>query len=124
MAAVAVAGVGCKSTKPADGPAIPDSPVSEKSSPPPKSTTTSSWKEAGSAPIDPAPVSTTSYASSSGAGASGRSYVVKKGDTLYSIARLYYKGDNHKWRAIYEANRDRIPDQNHLTVGQTLSIPD
>ena len=50
--------------------------------------------------------------------------MVKRGDTMYSLARLYYKGDVHKWHAIHEANRDRIPDPNQLKVGQTLVIPD
>ena len=122
--AVVAAGFGCKTQRRADETAIPDRPTAEKSDPYAKPATTSStWKDAGQS--DPAPYSTASYASNTGAGAAtGRSHVVKKGDTMYSIARLYYKGDVHKWHAIYDANRDRIPDPNQLKVGQTLVIPD
>jgi len=126
MAVVAAASFGCKSQRPADETAIPDRPAAEKNDPYAKPATTgSTWKDAGRETSDPAPYASTSYASTSGAGApAGRSHVVKRGDTMYSLARLYYKGDVHKWHAIHEANRDRIPDPNQLKVGQTLVIPD
>ena len=128
LAAVAVAGAGCKTAKPADGTAIPDRPTAEKSDSFSKPAATgSTWKDAGRDTADPAPYAPTSYASTttaSGGATTGRSHVVKKGDTMYSIARLYYKGDVHRWHAIYDANRDRIPDPNQLKVGQTLVIPD
>jgi len=53
----------------------------------------------------------------------GRTYIVKKGDTLYKIARKLF-GTNTKWRAIYQANRDVLtkgPD--HLPEGTKLRIP-
>ncbi len=53
-----------------------------------------------------------------------RVHVVKKGDTLFSLARQYYRGDASKWQRIYEANRDRIKDRNTIKVGQELVIPD
>jgi nucleoid-associated protein YgaU len=126
LAAVAVAGVGCKTQKPVDETAIPDRPTAEKSDSFSKpAATASTWKDAGRDTAEPAPYAPTSYASTTSSGApTGRSYVVKKGDTMYSIARVYYRGDVHKWKAIYDANRDRIPDPNQLKVGQTLVIPD
>ena len=52
----------------------------------------------------------------------GRTYVVQKGDTLFALARQYYN-DQSKWKAIWEANRTRIPDPNLLPVGVKLIIP-
>ena len=54
--------------------------------------------------------------------AAGGRHVVSKGETLYSLARLYYN-DQRRWRDIYEANRGSIPDPNRLRVGQELMIP-
>jgi 5'-nucleotidase len=51
-------------------------------------------------------------------------HVVRKGDTLFSLARQYYGGDASQWRRIYEANRTQIPDRNRIKVGQELLIPD
>jgi len=52
----------------------------------------------------------------------GQSYVVRKGDTLYALARRFYN-DQRKWRLIYDANRAAVPNPNSIKVGQTLSIP-
>ncbi|HHX42896.1 MAG TPA: LysM peptidoglycan-binding domain-containing protein [Chloroflexi bacterium] len=46
-------------------------------------------------------------------------YTVAKGDTLYSIARRY----NVSWEAIWEANREILPEPEMLQVGQQLRIP-
>ena len=51
-------------------------------------------------------------------------YQVKRGETLRSIAgydSVY--GDREKWRLIYDANRDKISNPNHLVPGQLLEIP-
>lgn len=53
-----------------------------------------------------------------------RVHVVKKGDTVFSLARQYYGGDETKWRKIRDANRDRMPDPNKIMVGQEIVIPD
>jgi nucleoid-associated protein YgaU len=60
--------------------------------------------------------STTTYASGG-----GRVHVVKKKETLSSIANQYYGVRN--WRKIYEANRDRITDPNVIHPGMELVIP-
>ena len=52
----------------------------------------------------------------------GRTHVVQKGDTLYSLARKYYN-DQSKWKVIWEANKSSIPDKNKLAVGTKLIIP-
>jgi 5'-nucleotidase len=53
------------------------------------------------------------------AGANG-SYTVKKGDTLYSIARSRY-GDGKQWQKIASANPGLRPET--LKVGQTITVP-
>ena len=53
---------------------------------------------------------------------SGKMHLVKRKDTLYSLARLYYN-DHRQWKKIYEANRDRIANPNMIKVGMNLIIP-
>ena len=52
----------------------------------------------------------------------GQSYVVRSGDTLFSISRKFYKSPK-RWKAILEANKKNVRDPKDLTVGQTLIIP-
>jgi tetratricopeptide (TPR) repeat protein len=54
--------------------------------------------------------------------AAGRTHIVQKGDTLFSLAQKYY-GNRSKWRDIYEANRAVLPNQNALSIGMELKIP-
>jgi nucleoid-associated protein YgaU len=55
--------------------------------------------------------------------AGGRTHVVVRGDTLFSLARKYYNGNQSMWRRIWDANRDKIPNKDQLKVGQQLAIP-
>jgi nucleoid-associated protein YgaU len=68
------------------------------------------------------PVITDSAApSADGTGAaSAGSYRVKKGDTLYSIARARY-GNGNQYTKIVAANPGLAPE--HLKVGQTINMP-
>jgi nucleoid-associated protein YgaU len=52
-----------------------------------------------------------------------RTHVVQKDDTLFKLARHYYDGDQSKWKAIWEANMDKIPDKDKLKPGTELVIP-
>lgn len=52
--------------------------------------------------------------------ATGGTYTVQKGDTLWSIAARHY-GNGQKWRDIMSANGMTDPKQ--LKVGQTLTLP-
>jgi nucleoid-associated protein YgaU len=52
----------------------------------------------------------------------GQVYTVQKGDTLYKLARRFYN-DQSRWRDIWEANRNRIPDPDKIAVGMKLIIP-
>jgi len=62
----------------------------------------------GSTPPDPADVP--------------RTYTVQSGDTLSTISRRFY-GTPSRWIDIYQANRDRLPGENSLRVGQEIRIP-
>ena len=53
---------------------------------------------------------------------SGKTYVVRDGDTLASISRKFYKS-SVKWKKIRDANRGVIEDPAKLKAGQTLVIP-
>ena len=50
-------------------------------------------------------------------------YKVQANDNLFKIARKHY-GNGQKWKKIFDANRDIMPDSNSLYVGQALLIPD
>ena len=52
------------------------------------------------------------------------SYVVQKGDSLWSIAakpKIYGKATH--WRRIFDANRDLLKSPDRLKAGMTLKIP-
>lgn len=52
----------------------------------------------------------------------GKTYVVKKGDTLQEISQKFY-GTTKNWRKIYNANKGKIKDPNSVVVGTKLVIP-
>jgi LysM repeat protein len=57
------------------------------------------------------------------AAAGKRIHLVKKGDTLWGIAKTYY-GDGRKWSRIYGANKAVIGvNPNKIYPGQKLEIP-
>jgi LysM repeat protein len=56
------------------------------------------------------------------AGAKSRSYTVRRGDTLASISRKFYKS-SARWQRILEANSDTLSKPSDLKPGQTLTIP-
>lgn len=61
--------------------------------------------------------------SSSTAPSATKMYTVKRGDSLSKIAKTVY-GDMHRWKDIYQANRDRIGDNPDLIQpGWELRIP-
>ncbi len=89
----------------------------------PAYTTTYNTHTATPAPAPaPAPVYTATSSDEPLAPAGGKTYVVRKGDTLYGLARKFYN-DQSRWRDIYNANRDRLSSPNQLRVGMRLVIP-
>jgi len=55
-------------------------------------------------------------------GAGPRTYVVREGDTLASIARKFYKSSG-RWKKIRDANKNVLDDPAKLKPGTTLTIP-
>ena len=51
-----------------------------------------------------------------------RTYTVVAGDSLSKIAKREL-GDANKWKAIYEANRDKITNPDLIHPGQVLTLP-
>jgi nucleoid-associated protein YgaU len=49
-------------------------------------------------------------------------YEVKKGDTLWKIAKEMY-GDGSLYPEIFKANQDTLSDPDKIQVGQKLRIP-
>jgi nucleoid-associated protein YgaU len=54
---------------------------------------------------------------------STQTYTVRDGDCLWGIARKFY-GDGSKWKAIYNANKDKIGSSYTIYEGMVLTIPD
>ena len=65
---------------------------------------------------------TSNVPSSSTADSAKRTYTVKKGDSLWNIAKKYY-GDGSQYKKIYDANTSKIANPNLIYVGQVLVIP-
>ncbi|MFN7170934.1 MAG: OmpA family protein, partial [Candidatus Omnitrophota bacterium] len=53
---------------------------------------------------------------------STREYTVKKGDTLWKIAQEQL-GSGHRWKYLYELNKERIKDPSRLKPGLKIIIP-
>ena len=69
-------------------------------------------------PVQPIAYDSTPTASASALG--NGNYTVKRGDTLYGIARSRY-GDGKQWTKITQANPGLKPET--LKVGQTFTLP-
>lgn len=51
-----------------------------------------------------------------------KTYTIKKGDTLWAIAKKYY-GNGSQYTKIYNANKDKISNPNKIYPGQVIKIP-
>ena len=75
-----------------------------------------------SAPVEAPSVAAPVVASDAPVAAEGgTAYRVKQGDTLMKIAFENY-GDLYRWKEIYEANRSKIQDPNHVPPGTNLTL--
>lgn len=115
MAALLVIGslglIGCNDKPKEDVSAAPPPPIEPAPAPAP-----SAYPMAAPAPVAVEPVYAPAPVTSTGA----RSYTVKKGDTLYGIARREY-GDASRVKDILAANPGINP--NVIKVGQKLNLP-
>ncbi len=69
-----------------------------------------------------APAAQAAAAAASGASSSARTYHVQAGDNLSKISKQFY-GDANKYMKIYEANKDKMSDPDHVRAGTDLIIP-
>ncbi|MFA5272142.1 MAG: LysM peptidoglycan-binding domain-containing protein [Candidatus Omnitrophota bacterium] len=53
---------------------------------------------------------------------STREYTIKKGDSLWTIAK-HELGSGHRWKYIYEINKGVIKNPNKLKAGKKILIP-
>lgn len=82
-----------------------------------------SAQELADAAVEPATAPLRAPPTAPGATATGgRRHVVVKGDTLFSLAQKYY-GNRSRWRDIYAANQNVLPNENALRLGMELTIP-
>ena len=65
---------------------------------------------------------TTATTDDTGTTAIPRMYTIHKGDTLFALARRFYS-DERKWRDIWNANRDKIPNKDLLLIGTEIVLP-
>ena len=75
----------------------------------------------------PAPASAAASAAAPAAAPAGDNpytqwYEVKKGDTLWKIAKEHY-GDGSLYPEIFKANQDVLSDPDKIKIGQKLRIP-
>ncbi len=86
----------------------------------PTASSTPTYHAAAVTPPSEPTLTQTPVVSQSGAASAGGNYTVKKGDTLFHIAKDKY-GDGKQWTRIASANPGVTPST--LRVGQTLAIP-
>jgi len=51
-----------------------------------------------------------------------QTYTVKAGDTLSKISKQFY-GNPSDYMRIFNANKDKLKDPDHVNIGQELKIP-
>lgn len=76
----------------------------------------------GARPAVTTPVKPIKPAAPAVAVSAGRRHVVRKGDTLSSIAQQYYQ-NRAKWRDILAANKAVMRNENDLKIGMEIKIP-
>ena len=69
-------------------------------------------------PVDPSMAPKTANAKSQ----ASQMYTVKPGDTLSKISKQFY-GNANDYMRIFNANKDKLKDPDHINVGQELKIP-
>jgi nucleoid-associated protein YgaU len=70
-------------------------------------------------PVDPSLASATPGTKTPGG---DHTYTVRPGDTLSKISKQFY-GNPNDYMRIFNANKDKLKDPDHVNVGQELKIP-
>ena len=86
-----------------------------------RSTQAQAYAQNGQAPQVSLSVSSTQQAAPTPTSAP-RVYTIMSGDTLSAISKRFY-GTPTRWIDIYQANRDRLPSESAIRVGQEIRIP-
>jgi nucleoid-associated protein YgaU len=73
-------------------------------------------------PVDSSMAAAPASAPTSSAGSRTQMYTVKPGDTLSKISKQFY-GNANEYMKIFNANKDKLKDPDHVQVGQELKIP-
>ena len=124
LAALAILAGGCANKKKAVNASVTDINVAPV---PPKEPEYAYGAPLGGAAITATPSTPSYYAApavtqtpAAGGATAGGSYTVKKGDTLFSIAKATY-GSGNQWQRIASANPGLSPAT--LKAGQTIVLP-
>jgi nucleoid-associated protein YgaU len=72
--------------------------------------------------VNPAVAPKTAAAGAGGGSQQQRTYTVQPGDSLSKIAEKFY-GKASEYNKIFEANRDKLNDPDHVRAGAELVIP-
>ncbi len=97
-----------------------DTARDDRPSPPPPAGSGVSAAEGRPGPAAGEPVRPAAEEEPGGNGGPRRYHLVRKGETLFSIARNYY-GQGRRWRRIARANG--IGDPSQIRIGARLEIP-
>jgi LysM repeat protein len=73
-------------------------------------------------PVDPSLASKTGPQTKTAQAPRFQLYTVKAGDTLSKISQHFY-GNASEYMKIFNANKDKLKDPDHINVGQELKIP-
>ncbi len=108
----------------------PPAPLASSTPPPPTMEANEKAHEATAPSLDSSAHSTTTATTTASATDSAtnsemsgevENYTMQDGDTLMKIAYETY-GDIYKWKDIYEANKDKVPDPNKVPKGTVLKV--
>jgi len=122
FAGLCLAVVGCQNKKsPSTNSSVTDISPQPTAAPAPQPYVPPAQPVAAAAPAaQPVTYDSASTVADGATASAGGSYKVKKGDTLYSIARVRY-GNGNQYTKIVAANPGLSAE--HLKVGQTIAVP-